>query len=383
MHFYNFADFCLMIADRTRSENYAEALRRAVRPDSIVLDIGAGTGFYSMLACQYGARKVYAVEPNPLINLGKDFAAQYGFQDRIEFIQDVSTVLELTEKADVLISDLRGTTPLAGPSVASVIDARKRLLKSDAVMIAQKDTMFFALAEATEIYETNISRYLEDHFGINISSAKRLLTNRILSPEMKDVRVVSAPRKFAELDYTTLEETSFGGKMEWTIEKSGVLHGLLTWFVSDLGYGLQVTNGPDNPDAIYGRHFIPFDEPLEVEQGERLEAVVTANYDGQSYIWSWQTALFSADSETPKKRFSQATSFANYIPPGEMLKQSEYFRPEPNENAEINLVFLQMLNGENLLGDIADALLEKFPDKFKNFDEALSSAANLAKSYSR
>lgn len=36
-----------MIADHVRMEPYVRALRQAVKPDSVVLDIGTGTGLHS------------------------------------------------------------------------------------------------------------------------------------------------------------------------------------------------------------------------------------------------------------------------------------------------------------------------------------------------
>ncbi|HEX6283874.1 MAG TPA: 50S ribosomal protein L11 methyltransferase, partial [Pyrinomonadaceae bacterium] len=86
LHFYG-----RMIADRVRTDAYAEALRRSVKPDSIVLDLGCGPGLFALLACKLGARRVYAVEPNNAINIAREAAAANGFADRIEFFQSLST----------------------------------------------------------------------------------------------------------------------------------------------------------------------------------------------------------------------------------------------------------------------------------------------------
>ncbi len=86
-----------MINDKVRINAYREALRRTVHSDSVVLDIGTGTGIFALLACQLGARRVYALDPNPWIELGRQVAAANGFGDRIEFIQEVSTTVTLPE----------------------------------------------------------------------------------------------------------------------------------------------------------------------------------------------------------------------------------------------------------------------------------------------
>src|ERR1044072_7086047 len=106
VHFYG-----QMIADTPRMEAYAMALRRAVKPDSVVMDLGCGPGVFALLACKFGARRVYAVEPNNVIGLAREAAAANGFADRIEFFESVSTEITLPERASIIISDLRGVLP--------------------------------------------------------------------------------------------------------------------------------------------------------------------------------------------------------------------------------------------------------------------------------
>lgn len=372
-----------MTADESRMQPYVEALRNAVTPDSIVLDIGAGTGIMSILACRFGARKVYAVEPNPLIHLAKGFAAQYKFKDKIEFIENISTKIELAEKADVLICDLHGNTPFNDASLLSIIDARERLLKPDAVLIPQRDTVFLALVECEESYTNEISRFLRQYYDIDMTSAKHLLTNRVLSPPLNELNVVSEPQVFTVLEYATLNESSFSSTIKWKITKKGVIHGFLSWFECELGDGLKVTNSPDNSQTVYGVPFFPFDEAIEVEIGDYIEIDLNVNFENGNYTWNWNTAFYSKNNPLEKKNlFFQSTFAGIFIPPSVLLNRSEYYSPQPNETTEINLLFLNSINGEMLLGDIADTFLEKFPNKFKTFEDALAFAATLSKQYS-
>ena len=73
-----------MIADRGRMDPYAFALKAVINPDSVVLDIGAATGIHALLACKFGARKVFAVEASDAIHLARDLARENGFEDRIQ-----------------------------------------------------------------------------------------------------------------------------------------------------------------------------------------------------------------------------------------------------------------------------------------------------------
>ena len=53
-----------MMNDHPRNEFYEAALRRHVTADSVVLEIGAGSGLLSIIAASLGARQVVAIEAN-------------------------------------------------------------------------------------------------------------------------------------------------------------------------------------------------------------------------------------------------------------------------------------------------------------------------------
>src|SRR5881397_1050838 len=98
---YSIIGYGAMVADRVRTDAYCEALRQAVKPGAVVLDIGTGTGIFAFLASYFGARKVYAIEPSDAIQLAREIAAANCCQERIEFIQALSTKVDLPERADV------------------------------------------------------------------------------------------------------------------------------------------------------------------------------------------------------------------------------------------------------------------------------------------
>src|SRR5262245_37812609 len=172
---YTISMYGFMIADNARMDAYVEALRRAVKPDSIVVDIGAGTGVFALLACRFGARRVYAVEPSDAIQVAREIAAANGYADRIEFIQKLSTEVTLPGQADVIISDLRGLLPCLGNHISSVVDARARLLKPGGMLIPQRDHVWVAVVEAGETYEDNLDHW--DKYDFDMTAARRIVTN--------------------------------------------------------------------------------------------------------------------------------------------------------------------------------------------------------------
>ena len=172
LHFYG-----RMLADRVRTDAYAEALRRAVKPDSVVLDLGCGPGLFALLACKFGARRVYAVEPDNTINLAREAALANRFADRIEFFQSLSTEITLPEPATIIISDLRGVLPWFQHHIPAIVDARARLLAPDGVLIPRRDVLWVAVVEAADEYEKIVGPWQDNEFGVDLSAGVSRITN--------------------------------------------------------------------------------------------------------------------------------------------------------------------------------------------------------------
>ena len=383
MHFYDFVSYCSMLTDEKRLDSYVKALKETITPDSVVLDLGAGTGIFSILACDFGAKKVYSVEVNPLIKLLDDVIKERGYQDRIEIIQKFSSKIELEEKANVMVSDIHGGFPLFESSIETIIDARERLLTPDRVLIPRNETIYFAVSQAEEIYRSNVRRYLEDFHGFSIPSAERLVFNRWFSAKSKEEKLLSDSDVFAHIDYRTINETSFAKEFNWIIKEDGIAHGLRGWFENELSDGYGVSNSIEVEHTTYSSPFFPFEREVEVKQGDIVSAMVSAKYEKGDYAWSWKTDIYEAGDKTKvKAQFNQSVLASMYIEPDVVLKQSEYFVPNRNENAEVDLLILNSMDGEAMHGDIADALVEKYPDRFKKFEDALEYTAAFSQRYS-
>src|ERR1700731_1292278 len=126
---YSICDYGDMILDRGRTEAYAQAIRARVNSDSVVLDLGAGPGILTLFACQAGARKGYAVEPDGGIETAREADIASGFADRVEFFPALSTDIALPEKVDLIVGDLHRILPLFHGRLTSFIDASDRFLR--------------------------------------------------------------------------------------------------------------------------------------------------------------------------------------------------------------------------------------------------------------
>ena len=305
LHFYG-----QMLADSVRMDAYAAALRRTVKPDSVVMDLGSGPGVFSLLACKFGARRVYAVEPDNVIGLAREAAAANGFADRIEFFEDLSFNITIHEPATVIISDLRGVLPWFQQHLPAIKDARERLLARGGVLIPHRDIVWAAPVEADDRYENLIGPWQHNKFGLDLSSGNRRVTNSWRKTRFKPEQLLSEPICWTMIDYYKVENSDASAEISWRAARNGTAHGVAVWYDSDLIDGIGFSNHPRGPELIYGTGFFPFSEPIEVSEGDRIKLRLSARFVQGDYVWRWDTDFFSGENdESLKASFKQSTFF--------------------------------------------------------------------------
>ena len=191
-----------MIADRRRFRAYQEAIASAVRPGDAVAEIGCGPAVFALLACQAGARRVYAIDSEPIVDLAAQLAEANGFADRIEFIQRDSRKIDLAEHVNVIISDIRGALPLFGHAISTIEDARTRFLAEGGTLIPQRDTLKAAIIEAPSQYDRITSPWRKAVPELNLSCPVTLaLNHECYHLYFKSEQLLTEPQSWCVLDY--------------------------------------------------------------------------------------------------------------------------------------------------------------------------------------
>jgi len=311
VHFYG-----QMLADRPRMETYAAALRRVVRPDSVVMDLGCGPGVFALLACKLGARRVYAVEPENIVGLAREAAAANGFSDRIEFFEKLSTEITLPEPATIIVSDLRGVLPWFEQNVASIIDARERLLAPRGVLIPRRDVLWAAVVEAQDQYDDIVGPW-RNQFDLDLSAGIRSVTNTWRKSRIKPGQLLTHPVCWTTLDYYEVSSPDIRAEISWQAARQGIAHGVAVWFDSELAEGIGFSNHPAAPEMIYGIGFFPFSQPVEVTEGERITVRLAADLVNDGYVWRWDTEVLG------KASFRQSTFFGVPLSRNQLRKSAQ------------------------------------------------------------
>jgi ubiquinone/menaquinone biosynthesis C-methylase UbiE len=381
---YTFDDFTGMIRDQVRMNAFTEAMRRVIREDSVVIDLGAGTGIFSLLACQMGAKHVYAIENNPLIELGKTFAADNGFDNRITFVQSLSTQAELPEKGDVIVADIRGELPLYGQIIHTFLDARRRLLKPDGVIIPMRDTLFATLAEAPTLYSDNVlTPWAENAFDLNLAAGLRFQLNTPLSRIHRLVpeQLLLSPQVWAVLEYGKREDPNVKQTLRWVAERKGTAHFVDVWFDAELVEGVSFSSAPGAVSPqVYGNLLLPLAEPLEIQLDDQIELMLEANYLNGNYLYRWTTKRTKSGAAQPDYTTDQSTFFS--VPFIHVSKRANNYTPKLNTRGEIIAFILGKMREGLQLTEIAKQTQATFPDRFPSYSDASAQVANLFTVYS-
>jgi protein arginine N-methyltransferase 1 len=374
---YELDDYGAMITDRLRTNAYAEAIARAVKPGDIVVEIGCGPGLLSLLACRAGAKRVYAIESNTSVAFARELVAANGCAGRIEILHGSSRHISLPERANVIISDIRGVLPLLCDAIASLEDARQRFLAAGGAMIPAADRLFGALASVPEYYEQIVAPWQDSFDGVMLSPMLERALNSTCSVSFDAAKLISAPQEWGRLDYQRGAVGRVAAELRFRASHAGLAHGVCLWFETELFEQFGYSTGPGHPNNVYGQLFLPWCEPVSLAAGEEVLVELHADPVSGNYIWRWN-AKFPGKNREAGSGFSQSMLEGASFSPEALRRRSAEFVPKTSPLGHAESWVLQAMNGSRSLREIADAAAARFPDVFRDSHEALELVSTLS-----
>lgn len=264
-----------MLDDRIRVSAFQEAIEKTVKGKTVI-DIGTGTGILAMMAARAGAKKVYAIESEDIIDCAKHIAKANHLDKNIFFIKSISYKADLP-RADVLVSEMIGHYGIEESIVEVFRDARERLLRKNSIIIPNRLRLY--------LVPVSIPKFYHNH---SIDAMKRNFENiRILGVDIMLDDILNEMRKFS---YSTLlkgdflakpkmikdinlykeQHSDFDKVINFKILKNSSLTGLLGWFDATLADGISINTSPLNPPTSWKQAFFPLPE-REVKSGEKIK----------------------------------------------------------------------------------------------------------------
>ena len=279
-----------MLNDQPRTRRFLDAIAQVVRPGDVVVDLGTGTGILAMAAARAGAQKVYAIEAGPVGEVAKKLFAANGLADRIELVAGYSTEVDLPERADVLVTETFGNSPLSEEVLEIVVDARRRLLKPGARIVPGSLRVFGtpivvpADELSRQLFTPDRLEQWKDWYGVDFGplgtvNRNALLTHWLDRAKVADWQTLARPAPLAEIDLTALDQPAVRGSADVPVRRSGALSGIAVHF--DLRLSRSVTHATDPWQSGADNHWLVpvyfFAEPMRVRRGDVLQ--VTYSYD--------------------------------------------------------------------------------------------------------
>lgn len=371
-----------MLNDKVRTQSFLRAILMTVNAGDIVLDIGCGTGILSYIARLAGAKRIYAIEEGPVIELAKAICQHNGYQNKVTFVNDRSTNVELPEPVDVIVTETIGNIGFEEGILGWIIDAKQRLLVEGGQIIPRSVGLVVVPIENLLDY-THVDSWSPSFYSLDFSPGRSVAANNLLWTELSQRSFLSEPATLVDVEMAKVASADIGGEASFVVKRDGVVHGLGGWFVAELTPGLMLSNKPPNVTPSWSQAFMPLELPLRVKAGDRLQVRIRASNNAAQ--WQWQVAFqpeSNGRSPAPEVvRFEQTTLAGQLLAP--VHGKSPDHMPVRTEVGEVDLFILQLMDGRTSIGEIAGRVITKFPTQFTSFEDALDYIFNISEEYGR
>ena len=342
-------------ADSVKIDRYRRALERLVTPESVVLDLGCGTGLLGLLAVQLGARHVYAVDSGSILALAQQIAEANGAGDRITHIRAMSTSVELPELVDIVVADQLGGLGYEPGVLAYYADARERLLKPGGAFIPESLKLMLAPVQSAEI-ANEVEFWSTKPEGFDVSAAVGFAANDVHSPRIEVDDLLASPVVCRE--QPTWINQSFTLDASFVIERDGVLQAISGMFDAVMTDGVSMSNCPCSADRMEHRwnSLYPLPEPVTVHAGDHVTATVAVDVGDERVTWQ-----VTVGDGPGRRSFKQSTFFASILTADDLRRLSKDHVPQLGAKGEIWRVGFELVQQGLTVGELERELADRFP----------------------
>lgn len=256
-----------MFVDPLKAAAYIRALERQVKPGMRVLDVGAGTGIFSVVAARLGAERVWAVESRPILETARALAEENGVASRIELVRgDLfdPAVAERIGEVDLVVSEFIGDEIFDEEILLKTVWMRDLYLGSRGGRLLPRRLDAFAVPfecdAAVNRYHNRLGRVraTADQFGLSAGAVVSLVEREGLRNDFSDrlyaqsfqeigveeIRFLGGPVCIQSADLETCERVLFQTRAELAIDRGGRLDGVLLYFTAHLDDETRLSSAP-------------------------------------------------------------------------------------------------------------------------------------------
>jgi protein arginine N-methyltransferase 1 len=369
------------LQDEVRLTAFRQAIREAVVPGSVVVDLGSGTGILGLLACEAGAARVYSIEETSLIEVAREICQANGFTDRIHFIKDHSTRITLPEPADVVLADQIGHFGFEAGLFDYFSDARRRFLRPNGTTIPSHITFCLAPVEHAQLWE-QIEFWNRSPMGVNVRPARSLAANTGYPTTLTSAHLLGPSVDALSVDPSVSGSQPLHFTCTLAITRTGTLHGVGCWFIARLSPSVTMSNSPLADQRIDRRNVVfPLDRAIPVRTGDSLSVTMQILPAHIAVTWTVEIRTTTMPSATPT-RSTQSTLKGLLISREDLQRTHPAFVPTLSPWGAARLTVLTLCDGERPVAHIEQELLRRHPDLFPSLSSAAAFVAEVVTRYS-
>jgi tetratricopeptide (TPR) repeat protein len=281
-----------MMNDEQRNSAYDMALRKVVKPDSIVLDIGSGSGLLAMMAARAGAKHVYTCEVvKPLAEKAREIVATNGYSGAVTIINKKSTDLvpgeDIPGPVDILVSEILDEGLLGEGVIPSVHHARSVLVRKEASVIPRSATVHAVLVESESLYK---SYCVNKAAGFDVDAFNEFSRARYTRLRLSTFthRILGRPFDTFSFDLADPDPRDTGEEVfTTTVDEDCTCHAIVFWFRLDLDAEISVEISPSNEESCWMQAAQIQHPPLQLRAGQEIR--IHGRYDSTAIRFSVET----------------------------------------------------------------------------------------------
>lgn len=354
-----------MALDARRNQAYLSAMQGLIGPETVVLDIGAGTGVLGLMAARLGARRVYLVDPEDVIAVAAEVALANGLEGRVHCLHGRMDDVQVPERVDVILSVLTGNFLLTEDLLDIVFRARDQWLKPGGALLPQAAVMEIAPVTAAALHEAEIAAWAVPQGGVDLGTVRGYAANTVFYPreKLREARPLAEPSSIRTIDFHDAGVADVHADVTCDITVSGICHGIAGWFRMRLGEHWLSTSPMSDP-MHWSAAFLPLDPPIALERGERLGFSLDRPNRGD---WTWCVRRESTgDAQV------HSTLFAMPITAESLAMGSLEYAPSLNPEGDAMANVLALCDGTRSVATIAHAVRSTSLRRFRDQADAVA-----------
>ncbi|MFH1812422.1 MAG: hypothetical protein ABIJ09_27060, partial [Pseudomonadota bacterium] len=183
-----------------------------------------------------------------------------------------------------LITETLGHLGVDEGIVATVADARGRLLKPGARLVPERIDILLALTSDRLVHERELCFWRGQVKGVSLASAVPVAAARVYLRTLTEGELLTTPRRAARIELGSATEPPGRLELETTARADAAITGIAAWFECDLGAGVHLSS---RATSSWFPLLFPLRPPVEVRTLDPCVLRVESRALVDEVAWSW------------------------------------------------------------------------------------------------